>query len=295
MGRGDNFPSNDCKILYNSPMVFSRLRRAPVRASRSAGFTLVELSVVIVIISIVAVSGLEVAASYMGRTAYQTTAAKLAVIDRAVAEYKRVKGYLPCPALPTMGPGNGCYGKGYSGSGACLPTACDADQMASNTVYFGDVPARDLGLSLEYVTDSYGSKFRYVVSKDLAMNATTYNVSGDALAIRSGKLGTNCGNTGDRCQSRGTAAYAVLSFGADRRGAYGPNGTLSACVPSPTGDYDGRIDTANCRMASNPSLVAGGSSVTVPANAFYDSRFNSGTVEENYFDDLIVWRSKGSL
>lgn len=282
------------------------LRRCP----RSAGFSLVELSVVVVIISIVAVAGLEGMAMYMDKTAYDVTKEKLAAIDKALADYRRVYRRLPCPALQTIGPTNTCYGKsidGSAGASTCNNNAgtCSASviDVASTTddLYYGDVPVRDLGLPMSYMIDGYGAKMRYVVTQKHVTTAT-YDTASDALQIRSGKLDTNCGSAGNRCQSRGSAAYAVISMGKNLRGASFPTGTFSDrnCTPEDI-TFDGNIDMVNCRADNSLTLKYGstastpGTAVSIPLNVFYDTRYNAGSIEDNYFDDLIVWRSKSDL
>jgi prepilin-type N-terminal cleavage/methylation domain-containing protein len=259
---------------------------------RHAGFSLIELSIVVVILSLVATLGLEVAAQYLERTAYYSTMEKMTVVDKAIADFRRVNGYLPCPGSEAQTLANTCYGKQYNGTSGCNNTtgSCNANTMASGAIYFGDVPARDLGLPLSYMLDAYGSKIRYFVTAGMVNTSSYYNTA-DGIQVRSGKLDATCGGSSDRCQSRGGAAYLLNSAGRDKRGARQKSGYIeTVCLPAPTTSYDGKIDTANCRAGNNPSL-----SYSVPLNAFYDSRYNSGAIEDNFFDDVVRWRSKGML
>lgn len=281
-----------------------------------AAFSLVEMSVVIVIISIVATFGLEGAAQFMDRTAYRTTIERIDAIDRAIADFRRVNGYLPCPALQSLTPTTACYGKQVTALGppvACASTGstCVATAMITSnptSLVYGDVPVRDLGLPLNYMVDGYGSKFRYVATKDMTTSAS-YVTTADGIAMRSGRLDDTCSGSSKRCQSLGTAAYIVTSGGRDRRGTMvaASASLYSACVAN--ADNDGKIDAANCRMSATnwPSTAvalaygstvtpaAAGTSVSVPNNVFYDSRFNAGKIEDNYFDDIVRWRSKSVL
>lgn len=274
------------------------------------GFSLVEMSVVVIIVSIVAVLGLEMGASYMDRTAYKTTAARLEAIDAALVAFQRTHGFLPCPGATSITPDCSCYGKALYGDGgtagvSCGGTykcglyataTCNAATYASGSVSYGDVPVRDLGLPLSYMLDGWGMRLRYAVSSAMTTTPAAYEAAGaEALRIYSGRIGLNCGVSA-ACQYRGMAAYAVLSHGNDRRGAYTPNGQIfSSCAGSPTADYDGMIDTANCRFGSAVSLHNGSATVAIPAEAFYDSRYNTGTQEQTHFDDLIVWRPRSRI
>lgn len=278
----------------------------PTSHALRAGFSLVELSVVIVIISIVALMGLEVAATYMGRTAYQTTQERMQRIDAAIVKYVKVKDRLPCPGgrLDTWQSTN--YGKELRSG-----NLCNAGPMNNGTnpeIQYGDVPARDLNLPLSVMVDGFGSKFRYVVTRSMGRTSAELDTgaanenffdSANGITIRSGGLDTTCDTAGTLCQTRGTAAYVIFSHGKDRRGAHNKNGILlGGCSPDTT--TDGKIDSVNCRLNTTHSTITlvkngSGATVTVPANVFYDSRYNTGTQEQHFFDDLILWRSRSDL
>jgi len=76
----------------------------------------------------------------------------------------------------------------------------------------------------------------------------------------------------------------LVSHGADKRGARDRLGNQPiSCVPSGYG-----IDAQNC-------CVMEGCWLGIPYNVIYDSRFNDGSQSSTYFDDIVLWRSKGQL
>jgi prepilin-type N-terminal cleavage/methylation domain-containing protein len=254
--------------------------------SHQAGFSLVELSIVVVILSTIAVLGLGSAAAYLGHTAYATTQARLAVIDNAIRNYRKIYGYLPCPVTRTVAITSSAYGKETrDGSGNCTNGANITS--SSPALRYGMVPVRDLNLPLSYAVDAYGSKFNYIVTTNLTWS-TSYGASGDGIIVRSGKLEASCTTL---CTTMGTAAYFVSSPGYDRRGGISPRGTVNAnCIASTS--YDTTIDAKNCIYLGSTVAIGVGS---IPVNVFYDSRYNRGTVESSHFDDLVAWRSKSDL
>ena len=48
-----------------------------------------------------------------------------------------------------------------------------------------------------------------------------------------------------------------------------------------------RSDSQNC---ANGALTVG-----IATNVYYDSRFNNGTQTSNYFDDIVIWRTRGRM
>ena len=263
------------------------------------GFSLLELSVVIAIMSVVAVMGLEGAATFAGRTTLATTQEKIVTLDDAVRQFFRVYGRLPCPANVLRPLSNIRVGLED-----CNLTAV-ATAKGGGGVLVGSIPYRTLNIPPNAALDGYGSRFIYAVSKNLTVagitSGTFARVTGAASAkglgmieIRSGRLQQPCSTL---CQvladpAAGTGAASIIfSSGADKRGSFSRNGDLQrACVPTPTASFDGKIDSQNC-------ISTGGAtpSVTIDPNVFYDSRYNTGIQEANYFDDIVVWRSKGQL
>jgi prepilin-type N-terminal cleavage/methylation domain-containing protein len=267
-------------------------------------FSLVELSVVIVIISIIAVMGLEGTAIYFDRTAYNVTKERMAVIDKAILNFVRVNGRLPCPSYYTLTSADTCFGKEYNGA---TPTTCASSTSTCTSASFtvtavvfhrGDVPVRDLGLPTSYMFDGYGTRIRYVVTATMDSTYTTFNTTtAGGLTIRSGKLDTNCGSAGNLCQTLATdAAYLLLSHGRDRRGAVSAAGASIASCSSGSADYN-KIDAANCRFGTATTLrrYSDNTVVSIPYNHFYDSRYNSGNVAGSFFDDIIIWHRKSDL
>ncbi len=250
------------------------------------GFSLLELSIVMAIVSVVAVMGLESAALYMNRTAYSTTKEKLTVIKAAMEKHRFVYGYLPCPAR-AVGTSDASYGKEYRVGSDCGTTLMTG-------VYYGLIPVRDLNLPLGFMKDGYGSEMNYIVSANLNKPGTaagqfSNGASAGAISVRTGRIQQPCSTV---CQTIADAAYMIFSPGADKRGA-----SATQCLPNANTVIDGMIDTVNCRFggATKVRINGSGSQVTIPNNVFYDSRFNNGRVEQMHFDDLVIWQTKGQL
>jgi prepilin-type N-terminal cleavage/methylation domain-containing protein len=261
-------------------------RASRCRRRQTRGFSLIELSIVTAILAIVSVLGLEAVAVYTSRRAYTITQDKVAAVDVAIKKFYASYGRLPCPTVIT----NSMIGASTNGG--------TEDCSGVSIVKYGGVPYITLGLPMSAAIDGYTSKFGYLVTNSLTTAAlfdTATSVG--RIEVRTGKLeqpcSTVCEVTFQPSASTG-AAYAILSFGGDQRGALGKNGaTLKACVPStgPPNIYDARIDTANCGGATSPTISPGVAGDAV----VFDSRFNTGSVEASYFDDIILVRGKGNL
>lgn len=274
--------------------------------NRQSGFSLVELSVVVTIIGVVAILGLESAANFVNRGAGSVTRERLVTVDDALARFFKIHGRLPCPApittaLTTISPSpfgvEDCaiveWGVGTN----------YAVKLGGGLMY-GMLPYRTLNLPLNTVLDGFNNKLNYVVTKNLVGgggSATVPNRFGsiagttatDGLAgieIRTGTLrepcNTTCQKVADPASSTG-AAYIVFSSGPDQRGAIPVRGTAAgvACATATV-----RVDAANCKGNNHLAVGTG-----IAKNVFYDNRFNAGLNLSSYFDDYVVWRPKSRL
>lgn len=298
--------------------------RLPFRHARvrhRLGFSLVELSVVIAIIGVVAAFGLEASAIFVNRSAGNTTKERLVALDEAISRFYSIYGRLPCPAVISQAPTHASYGLEDCTISVWTVDAEYTDLIGGGLMS-GAVPFRTLNLPRFYAIDGFYNKINYVVTKNLTVagtgsdtfgyfdgtDATTLSHSGvGGIEIRSGVLEQPCNTS--KCQilalptpaaypaTTGTygAAYVLFSNGADGRGAYSVQGTAQlSCVPSPTSSFSSRVDTQNCQRGT--SAGAHTTSVSgIPKNVFYDNRFNNGLNLVSYFDDYVIWRAKSQL
>ncbi len=131
------------------------------------GFSLLELSVVMVIAAILLTMAVSVGSSRIEAQKIQATNERILFIMAALDQYVREYNHLPCPAdgsddssAATFGVGDGTDTDG----GDCLEENFD---VATNNVVSGTVPFVTLGLAAVVAEDGWGNKFTYVVDEDL--------------------------------------------------------------------------------------------------------------------------------
>ena len=136
---------------------------APFHFKRSTrGFTIVELLVVIVIVSILIAMAAVVTRAITGQQRRSTTATRIANVDAALQQFVIVQKRLPCPAdgtLASANPGAGLEGARTAAAG------CTGDQKN------GVVPWRALGLSENDATDGWERRLTLRIPPYLAIDA----------------------------------------------------------------------------------------------------------------------------
>jgi prepilin-type N-terminal cleavage/methylation domain-containing protein len=244
---------------------------------RSRGFSLVELTVVLVILSLIAGIFVSMFSAMSDGQRAATTRAKLAAIDAALVSFVAIHRRLPCPANGTLTAGTEMFGT--------------QDDPCSNQAG-GVVPWVALGLSAADIEDGWATRITYrmdpYLARDGAMdmslcdpagtgtptttgtpprakcavavgtctasdlskcvNPTSF-LAGKGIEIRDSKNGTVLMNPA-ATPSTG-AAYVLISHGENRAGGYGDSGQLLATVKS----VEGANETQNRADASNTHYV----------------------------------------
>ena len=227
---------------------------------RQEGFTLLELSVVLLIISLMVGFGLEATLSTLKTSDITTTRERLKVIHQAMDLYLQQNSRYPCPAPITAVPGGATFGTEAAVSATCSALGAVAGTTVSGTVRMGAVPIRALNLPEEYIRDAWNNKFLYAVTAALVSTAT-YGASVGTVAITDG--------FGNNVTAAESPAYIIVSHGLDQKGAYNYK---SAAVGVACGASTNK-DVENCDADA----------------AFVDTQFNDGDVAASFFDDFVTW------
>ena len=139
-------------------------------AARSKGFTLAELAIVLIIVSLL-IGGMFVSLSASRDIASdKDTQKQLAAINEALLGFAAANGRLPCPATAVSN--NGREEFCTTDSGSCVPGQFIPPPLPTTgrcvDFFNGFVPAATLGLSPTndhgFVIDAWGNPVRYAVS-----------------------------------------------------------------------------------------------------------------------------------
>lgn len=231
-----------------------------------AGFTLLELAMVLIISAMMVDFGMQALqnASYIG--CYSETKAQLGVINQSLERFVRANNRFPLPAARGVRTDNPVFGREAPAS-----TDSSIDRLAvANPILFGALPFQALGLSRAYAVDCWGSKFTYVVTESLtSSNATT----GLPASTTTGGITINTGTIASPSTLSTAMAYAVISHGPNKLGAVPANVSAKGWCSLTT-----QIDSENCSI-NNAVLFA----------SPYNDGANAGL---NYFDDVLTYAGK---
>lgn len=242
-------------------------------------FTLIELSIVLLIVSMMIGFGMQAFQSTAVTDCYEKTAGQLRVIDQALQDYAVINRRLPKPAMYKWGSNDPSFGAEAQGNqtdpsmanyGANNANGVPSGMTSTGGVLIGSIPHTTLALPVEFASDCWGTKFTYAVTNVLtSSNASSGYPSGAAGAITL-KSGTVTAST----TLSTTMNYVILSHGIDRFG-----GTPMAATTTTARNCDStsetKIDAQNCNTSD-----------AVFFNSYRNIGDNAGS---SYFDDVVFY------
>ena len=175
---------------------------------KDSGFSLIELSVVILIIGLLLVTSFEGSKYFLIQNQIKATNVKLNAIQRAIEIYVRRTGHLPCPAPLAKT------------SGSSNVDNCDTLSNNGNDgiyrikqILVGGVPYRDLDLTADLSHDAWGGKFVYSIYVPAGKNIRELQDNNEYLEIYENAKDDNNLITNN-------AVYSLVSAGRNKYGAF---------------------------------------------------------------------------
>jgi prepilin-type N-terminal cleavage/methylation domain-containing protein len=177
------------------------------------GFTIIELSIVLTVIAMIAGTALAFTSSRLHKQKVDLTRARAADILEFVGMFVKQNCHLPCPADAEVSVTDDDFGTISDDGDASDGAFCTSHNEKHNAtnVIAGAVPVRHLMIDPTYIIDGWGRKFTYVVDDDLT-HPSNYgtNLTG-SIEVRPSDSGSAITNN---------AVVLVMSHGADGHGAW---------------------------------------------------------------------------
>ena len=247
---------------------------------RARGFSLVELSIVVLVIGIVLTMGIGAWTANLENQAHAATAQRQAAIKETLTGYLRRNSRLPCPDTDFTAP-DGIENRTAAGDPT---TACSAA--------FGILPYTTLGLARDAARDGWGNLFSYHVSNTDITAASSGNWSANTdwtrtAWFRSGNTGLLTVNDRNGATvvpiSTGVVAV-VVSHGRNGFGAYTVGGTRNTLPTAGTDEANNtNADTTYYRRELTTNDAAAGGAfddhvLILTANDLLDPLFRDGSL-----------------
>ncbi|MFW0776928.1 MAG: type II secretion system protein [Rickettsiales bacterium] len=243
-----------------------------MRHNRQSAYTLLELSVVLVILSLMMAGALAMLTQKSRIDQMKELRIKMQAIEEGLIAYTKRSNTaaLPCPAP--------FYAITHASFGVANPSGCAGMTYDDPSSVAGTVPVKTIGLPDSYAFDPWGNQFTYVVEKASATtNALTTN------PISSSGLGSITVKDTNDNNITTTAIVVLISHGPDGFGAFIRKGTRKS------GYSSNAMQQKNCHCDEDG------------ADDTYDSIFYAGqntldiTDSEDRFDDIVIHFERSSF
>lgn len=292
-----------------------------IKYSALRGFTLLELTVVLLILALLTGMGVLATIGAIESAKVVATQRKMDAIEEAFTKFRLAYQRLPCPGDLTIGNTDTTFGyeaqrtfplrdiNSYLGDtffncGIGTPSANfnnGASIVAYSTGYpavEGSVPVRTLGLPDDFAYDGWGRKFSYAVDSYMtipqAFSKVAPNLNCNSLRVRDG---------GNYFRTDG-ALYVLLSHGPNGHGGF-----LNTTAPMNAGSTNAD-ERRNCHCDSNANLAGGAAmdskryvlaSDPVDATAYWyglvfvQKDATGGLGNSDSFDDIVRYKTRWQM
>jgi prepilin-type N-terminal cleavage/methylation domain-containing protein len=239
---------------------------------RQKGFTLIEISISIIVIGLMIAPLFRLYDTYLIEKRIRVTQMALQTVVSEMEAYRDIQGAYPCPAPMTaartaatngaaMNTGD-CSAAYFAAipqvAGECLDGIClkSSVRAGASDIIVGTVPFRNLQMTEEDVLDGYGNRLLYAVTQDLT-DITTFNSEEGGISV--------IDTAGNDLVPDNDTMFLLLSYGSSKNGAYNKNGLQGLACPTTGPEVENCIDdfasstiTADAVFTYAPVTNAGG-------------------------------------
>lgn len=250
-------------------------------------YSLLELSIVIIIISILITGALSVSVGSINNIKVKTTNDRMKEIYKAMGNFLVANRRLPCPAsiykIKTV---DSDYGAEVDGGAGCDTEDGVLSSTFDSNLIYGMVPVKTLGLSSDLAEDAFESKIVYIVDKRFT-SASAIGVSPDfgaantfSTAPFTTRITVNEKPSGVTQTMTTDAIMVLLSHGSNKAGAFNTN-SAAQIARGDTDEQDNDAGTIN--------------TTGTPDTGSFDSTVIASSTNSDTFDDIIFFKRRNDF
>ncbi len=253
-------------------------------------YSLLELSIVIIIISILIAGALSVSTSGVHNAKVKITQERMREIYKAMGNFLIANRRLPCPApITAIETLDVNYGVEVEAGGGCDAAAGVFQSTVNTNLFYGMVPTRTLGLSNDMAKDGFDSKITYIIDQRFASAAntdatliampapefSTADLVGGVLTIQEKpSIVTQTITT--------EAIMALVSHGVNKAGAFNNN---SANFNTRSTDADENDNDLGAAINTGP----------IPNTSDFNAILVISSASSDVFDDIIFFKRRNDF
>ncbi len=256
--------------------------------ARIYGYTLIELSIVMLILGVGVASALQWYSVHQKKQKFETSESNITQVTNALGDFRSMFGRYPCPASFTAISGDTDYGHesnmcseatAFSASGIgsisngvlIEKSKRDIAGLGKPRIIRGSIPFRVLNLPEEIAYDGYGNRLTYVITEPLALSSLfKFDRGGISIISSKGTPDVSAVTPAD------SAHFFVFSSGPNGKGAYNRHGFITDPCPASSD-----LENENCDADGDATYLASPS-----------RNDSNGSL---HFDDEVSYFARGEM
>ncbi len=212
------------KVYMSIVFMLKIIGKMQKKNHRKSAFSLIEMSVVLVIIAIIISGMLTISTVAITNEKAKVTKDRIDEIYKALGRFMLKNYRLPCPASLISTKNTAGYGAELGAQGVCGGSGVYTSATLASAPIYGAVPVNALGLADEFAEDAFGSKFAYVVYKYHTLAEYPAATSVGGFSYQDVNVSTMMPNVISMPSAAATySAFVIISFGANKYGAFNAN------------------------------------------------------------------------
>jgi prepilin-type N-terminal cleavage/methylation domain-containing protein len=280
----------------------------PQNIHLAAGFTLLEMAIVLTVIALIMGGGLSLYSERLLSERAKITEERLNRVELALKQYVRNFGTLPCPAVANKGVDDATgtvFGRQVCNPASHALSASVAGNRtdgAARHVLIGTVPVRVLGLPDYYAFDGWNNRFKYAVDNEYSYGPTDPpTITSAQWGPRNGAIQVNDINNNERTNCGGDCAgfaggiYVLYSMGQNGFGSWRDKTDGGARQRRPMlGMMGGELEQVNAHttLPVDLSNITQQGALQSATTTFRDATIQLTDRRETYFDDIVRWKTR---
>lgn len=247
-------------------------------------FTLIELSISILIISILMAGVFSISTGSIVNSKANNTSQKLNSVYKAIGNFLAVNKRLPCPAsLLQNKTESSAYGSEVRTASGCIGAGVYRSTTNTN-LFYGTIPTRALNLSSDFANDAYGNKLNYFIDQRftfdyIAPPIPNMTVSSFGTASATNIMTINERQVNDSLLTLTNDAIIVISSsGLNLRGGFNANNSTQNTLAT-------EVDESSNQASSFNNGVS-------PPTAVFDNIFIFSSANSDVFDDILLYKTR---
>ncbi len=257
-----------------------RVFKNKIKDHSPQAFAILQLSIAIVIISILATAILLNSASLVENKKTIKTLNKIDIIYKAIGNYLLANKKLPCPAslktIISSDPAN--YGLSVGSDGDCSANGVYKNISSANPdLIYGMIPVKTLGLDNQMAEDGFGNKIVYMIDQKFTKNDSVS--SGFGLTTIANNIIIKRNNAGSLITETSEAIFAIISYGSNKYGSFNSNSSAQNTISANSDEQNNVNDNS-----STLDLAVNFDNIIIASS-------NVGSI----FDDAVFYKTRNQL